>query len=311
MNIKSPQVFHQMPKVIPTLWSKSCCDLPLVPGVERADRSTSGFIWRSFLVIVAALIAASGGEGQSADSVTKPILLYTRYYNAEGENRYLPDGTYKDVLGRLRAEFDLRVHNKPLTPDSLVGVRLLLIANPSDKAVGTNPPPPHVSATDIKTLAGFVEKGGGLMIMGNQENHNLEVEEFNKLLSRFGIQYTNLYTDAKKLVLPKETPVIGGLSWAYYTGNLVLLDRSHPAKPRGLVMNDLNQKPAKGARDQAGCLLATSEPAKGRVVVVTDAGWITDTALDGRGIGDVAIKDQDNWEIFRRLARWAAGLPPN
>jgi hypothetical protein len=148
------------------------------------------------------------------------------------------------------------------------------------------------------------------MIMGNQENHNLEIDNVNHLLSRFGIQFTNLYTDAKKLVLPKQTPVIGGLTWAYYTGNLLLLDRSHPAKPRGLVMNDLQQKPAKGARDQAGCLLGTAEPGKGRVVVVTDSGWITDTALDGRGIGDVAIKEQDNWEMIRRLLRWAAGLQP-
>ena len=131
----------------------------------------------------------------------------------------------------------------------------------------------------------------------------------NKLLARFGIQATNLYTDAKKLVLPKATPVIGGLNWAYYTGNLLLLDPTHPAKPRALVMNDLNQKPAKGTRDQAGCLLAIAEPGRGRVVVVTDSGWLTDGAFDEAGIGGVAIKGQDNGEIFRRLTHWAAHLP--
>src|SRR5437879_2775259 len=62
--------------------------------------------------------------------------------------------------------------------------------------------------------------------------YNLEVEDMNKLLAQFGIQATNLYTDAKKLVLPKETPVIGGLRWAYYTGNLLLLDPTNPAKPQ-------------------------------------------------------------------------------
>jgi hypothetical protein len=238
-----------------------------------------------------------------ADS--KPVLLYSRHFNAQGEGRYLPDGTYKDVLQRLRSDFQVRVHNQPLTRESLADVKLLLIANPSDKAIGTNQAPPHVSAADIKALTEFVERGGGLIISGNQENHNLEINDLNKLLSRFGIQFTNLYTDAKQLVLPKETPVIGGLRWAYYTGNLLLLDASHSAKPRALVMNDLNQKPAKGTRDQAGCLLATAEPGKGRVIVITDSGWITDSALDGRGIGDVAIKEHDNWEIFRRLTRWA------
>jgi hypothetical protein len=54
-------------------------------------------------------------------------------------------------------------------------------------------------------------------------------------------------------------------------------------------------------------LLATAEPGKGRVVVVTDAGWITDDALSGKGIGGVAITEHDNWEIFLRLSTWAAG----
>jgi hypothetical protein len=258
------------------------------------------------LTISALLLFGNALNAADSKAIAKPVVLYSRYYNAEGESRYLSDGTYKDVLQWLRSDFEVRVHNRPLTHEMLADVKLLLIANPSDKAVGGNPPPPHVSAADIKVLVEFVEKGGGLIISGNQENHNLEIDDVNKLLSRFGIQFTNLYTDAKQLVLPKQTPIIGGLRWAYYTGNLLLLDSSHPAKPHALVMNDLNQKPEKGTRDQSGCLLATAEPGKGRVVVITDSGWITDSALDGRGIGDVAIKEQDNREIFRRLTRWAA-----
>jgi hypothetical protein len=254
----------------------------------------------SFLVCVSNVLAADSARKN------KPVLLYSRYYNAQGENRYLPDGTYKEVLRRLRDEFDVRVHNQSMRSRTLADVDLVLIANPSDKAVGTNPPPSHVSAADIEVLSDFVRKGGGLILMENQENHNLDVEDTNKLLARFGIQATNLYTDAKKLVLPKDTPIIGGLRWAYYTGNLLRLDPSHPAKPRALVLNDLNQKPVGGPRDQSGCLLATAEPGKGRVVVVTDSGWITDAVFSEEGVGTVAIKGQDNWEIFRRLARWAA-----
>ena len=252
---------------------------------------------------------ASTWSGRSADSLAKPVLLYSRYYNAEGEKRYLPDDTYKQVIQRLRQDFDVRVHSKPPTRETLADVKLVFIVSPSDKAVGNHPSPPHVSVADLKVLTEFVGQGGGLIVSGNQENHNLEVEDMNKLLAQFGIQATNLYTDAKKLVLPKETPVIGGLRWAYYTGNLLLLDPTNPAKPRALVMNDLNQKPPKGARDQAGCLLATAEPGRGRVVVVTDSGWLADWAFNEEGIGGVAIKGQDNWEIFQRLTRWAARLP--
>lgn len=237
----------------------------------------------------------------------KPVLLYSRYYNAEGETRYLPDGTFKEVLSRLRQHFTVRIHRQPLTADTLADVKLLLIANPSDQAVSNNPTPPHVSQSDVKTLTRFVERGGGLILMGNQENHNLEINDVNKLLASFGLRFTNLYTDAKQLVLPKQTPIIGGLRWAYYTGNQIVTEQSHPSKPRALVVNDLLQKPIKGPRDEPGVLLATAEPGRGHVVVVTDAGCVTDDALSGKGIGGVAISEQDNWEIFLRLARWASG----
>jgi hypothetical protein len=129
----------------------------------------------------------------------------------------------------------------------------------------------------------------------------------NRLLARFGMHTMDFYTDPKKLVLPQSTPILGGLRWAYYSGNLVLIDRSHKAKPQALVTNDLSQKLEITVRDQPGVLLATAQPGRGRVVVVTDSGWIADWAFNEQGAGGNVIKGQDNWEIFHRLARWAAG----
>src|SRR5205085_1070276 len=137
-------------------------------------------------------------------------------------------------------------------------------------------------------------------------NHNLEINDFNKLLGAFGMRFENRYTDAKQLVISQDVPIIGGLRWAYYTGNQIVIDPQSPGKARPLILNDLNQKPLGGKRDEPGALLAVAEPGKGHVIVVTDAGWITNDALSGKGIGPVAIKDQDNWEIFLRLTRWAA-----
>ena len=257
--------------------------------------------------LVAAVAASSVEAAEAATpAAKKPVVLYSRAFNAQGEARYLSDGTFKDVLGQLARNFDVRVSAAPLDRKTLDGVSVVVIANPSDKAVGTNPPPRHMLAVDILNLRQFVEKGGGLIVMGNQENHNLEIAHFNSLLASFGLQFTNVYTDAKKLVIPKTSPIIGGLSWAYYTGNQVLVKPDHRAKARSLVDNDLKQKPDKGPRDAAGSLLAIAEPGQGRVAVITDAGWLTNDALSGKGIGDVAIKDHDNLEIMRRLLNWAA-----
>lgn len=259
---------------------------------------------RSFLL---ALLAATLLPALGADP-KKPALLYSRRFNAVGENRYLPDGAYKDVMARLGKEFKVTVNDLPLTPANLARVKVLLVANPSDKAAGTNPPPHHISAEDVKNLTEFVRKGGGLIFMSNQvEAHNLETADANQLLAQFGLQTANVITDAKKLALPKETPLLGGLNWAYYTGNQIRIEGKSKAKPRAVVVNDLAQKPAKGTNDHPGILLAVSELGKGRVVVATDSGWIADWAFSEEGIGGVALKGQDNWEIFRRLAHWAAG----
>ncbi len=260
-----------------------------------------------FSILLAVLTIFSSAE---AADLSKPVLLYSRYFNAKGETRYLPEGSYKDVLDRLRESFEVRVSDQPLTVDTLSGVAVVLFANPSDQAVGDNPRPHHCTPEDVAELNRFVRAGGGLIAMGNQENHNLEVADFNTLLAAFGLKYESLYTDAKKLVLPPTLPIIGGLRWAYYTGNLVAVTPGHEARPRALVLNDLTQKPIQGTRDQEGALLAIAEPGKGHVVVVTDAGWICNDALSGKGIGGVAIVEQDNLEIFLRLANWAAAGRP-
>ncbi len=267
-----------------------------VKQTSSMKRIGTGLLAACCLTIAVASLAA-------ADS--KPVFLYSRHFNAKGEQRYLPDGNYKDLLQRLSQDFVVRVHDMPLNGASLADVNVVLIANPSDKPAGDNPPPHHADEKDIQALTTFVRNGGAVIVMGNQENHNLEVNDMNKLLQQFGLRFTNLYTDAKLLPLPTATPIIGGLRWGYYTGNLILVDAEHPAKPRALVMNDLSIKPPKGERNESGALLATAEPGQGRVVLVTDSGWLADWAFDEKGVGGVALKGQDNWEIFRRLALWS------
>jgi len=260
----------------------------------------------SLFLGLALAIAAAVPRLHAADS-TKPVLLFSRYFNAVGDTRYTADGAYKEVLARLSADFEIRSNDAPLTKASLAGVKVLLIANPNDTAVGTNPPPHHADATDAELLQQFVRNGGGLVLLGNQENHNLEVNDMNKVIGRFGLQETNVYTDAKLIAIPRSAPVIGGLKWGYYTGNSILLDSSNPAKPFSFVTNDLKQPPAKGPRDAAGILMAGAKSGKGRVLVSTDSGWLADWSFNDKGVGGVSLKGQQNWEICRRLMLWVAG----
>jgi len=257
----------------------------------------------AFLVAVAVLPQAINGF-----AAEKPVLLYSQYFNAPGENRYPADGVFSRVIDALRDDFTVEVHSQPLTARTLAGVKVLLIANPNDQPHGTNPPPHHIAGDDAITLYNWIVDGGSMILMGNQEGHNLETRDVNRFLKLIGLQWADRYTDAKKLVLADDTPLIGGLNWAYYTGNQIEVTPGHPARARALVLNDLDQKPAKGTRDAEGCLLAIAEPGQGRLVLVTDSGWVANWALDDTGVGGVAIEGQDNVEIMRRLSRWAAGM---
>jgi hypothetical protein len=259
----------------------------------------------SFAVWIAILSFFIDAQSQ-ADQEQKPVLLYSRYYNAEGETRYLPDGTYSDILTALGEEFDVRVHSERPSKKVLKDVDVILVSNPSLNAVNDHPAPARLDKTDQKVLIKFVKQGGGVIVMGNQENHNLETENVNQYLSHFGMRWNDVYTDAKGLVIPKETPVVGGLKWGYYTGNQIQLTHARGVQ-RWAVLNDLNQAPSMGKRDAVGVLLAGAQYGRGRLVAVTDSGWIINSVLDGKGLGGVVIQNDDNLEMMKRLCRWAAG----
>jgi len=62
-----------------------------------------------------------GSVAAGLAAAVKPVFLYSRYFNAEGETRYLPEGTYQQVLRRLETQFEVRVNRAPLTESNLVG----------------------------------------------------------------------------------------------------------------------------------------------------------------------------------------------
>jgi hypothetical protein len=245
----------------------------------------------------------------AAAQTAKPVLLYSRAWNAEGETRYQPDGSYSMILAKLKDSFTVTTSKETPTPASLKDVAVVVVANPSEKPVGKGPEPRHIGPDDRKTLLSYLQSGGGLILMGNQENHNLETVETNLLLAEFGIHWESRYTDIKGISLPAETPIIGGLKWGYYSGNTLVLSDTHAAKPAAIVTNDIAQAPLNGPRNEKGILLATATPGKGHVVAVTDAGWIGNPVLEGKGIGGTVVPGDDNLAIFTKLALWAAGQP--
>ncbi|MFN0066976.1 MAG: hypothetical protein ACKVYV_05000 [Limisphaerales bacterium] len=258
-------------------------------------------------VLLLGLVVGPGVR--AAPAAPKPVLWYCQHYQAPGENRYPPDGAYSEAMKLLAQDFEVRVSAERPARGTLRDVAVVLIANPNERAHGTNPPPAHLNAADGRALVRFVLGGGGLVVLGNQENHNLEVADLNRhLLGRFGIELANLgYQDGKLYTLPPDAPFGAGLRWAFYMGNHVIFTGRARDQARTVVANDPATPALNGPRNGPGTLLAVATPGRGRVVVATDAGWLGNAALRDQGVGGFVIRGHDNAELARQMFRWAAG----
>ena len=271
--------------------------------------------WCMIVVVVAG--AALAGLAHAAEepeaAAAKPVLLYSLYYHAEGQTQYLPDGSFSEVLKRLGEDFEVRWNAERPGRRTLQGVSVLLIVNPGDVAWGGAKPPPHFTEREVYEIGLFVQNGGGLVFMSNQTPaHNCEKKDSNRLLDQFGMEVTHFDVGVKVFDIPDDAPLVGGLKWKYIYGSILEVREDHFAHPQVLVENDPEVPVEMGPVGPAGSttvgpsgevgfrgpLLATAEVGKGRAVVGTDTGWMANTAID----------QADNWEIARRLYRWAAGL---
>ncbi|HMO66165.1 MAG TPA: hypothetical protein PKE47_13240 [Verrucomicrobiota bacterium] len=257
------------------------------------------------------LLLVLAASAVAALAAARPVLWYCLHYQAPGENRYPADGAYSEAMKVLARDFEVRVSAARPSRATLRGVAVVLISNPNEAAHGTNRPPAHVGPEDGRALERFVRRGGGLVVFGNQENHNLETENLNRhLLGRFGLRFSDLgFQDGKRYTLPANAPFGAGLRWAYYIGNHVVFAADHPDAPRPVLMNDPDRPALNGPRNGPGTLLAVAMPGQGRVVVATDAGWLGNAALLDQGVGGgFVIRDHDNAALAREMFRWAAGM---
>ncbi len=104
------------------------------------------------------------------------------------------DSSYARAAAAL-AERDFVVESHaegPLTEEALAGAGVLVIAHPSDPAwertTGTGSP--RLTADELDAVQAFVERGGGLIVLGETEQEKYG-NNLNELLARFGLHLEN------------------------------------------------------------------------------------------------------------------------
>jgi len=252
----------------------------------------------------AALLASVEMENAADASIGRgKVVMLDNYFNHE---------TKKDDNGRMIAwhyvwdEMDLngfaifgnafKSHGAKLdtlaaepTATNLASASVYIIVDPD--TVKETAEPKYVSQLDADVIADWVKKGGVLALMANDLG-NCDLEHFNILAAKFGVQF-NLdsvnHVEGNKfeqgMVLVKGPNDVLKTAKTLYLKEISTLKLSPPAKPL--------------LEHNGSVIMATVKFGKGSVFVVGDP-WLYDEYTDGRKLP----AEYDNFKAAKDLSRW-------
>jgi unsaturated rhamnogalacturonyl hydrolase len=172
---------------------------------------------------------------------------------------------------------------------NLAPASVYIIVDPDTEKEST--PPNFIQPQHVKTIADWVKKGGVLVLMANDVG-NCELDHFNDLAGKFGIQFnkdslnrvqgTNFADGKVTVAAPNE---IFHTTQTLYLKEISSLTVTPSAKPL-LVQN-------------GKVLMATAKYGRGTVFVVGDP-WLYNEYVDGRKLP----AEYENFKAARELSRW-------
>ncbi|HEX7978122.1 MAG TPA: DUF4350 domain-containing protein [Gemmatimonadaceae bacterium] len=121
------------------------------------------------------------------------VVALDGFHNNESKmpDHYQWDGTSDGSFGKLANGFrahdvQLRTIKSRIDAQALEGVRLLIIVDPDTPEETADPK--YIEDAEISAIEKWVADGGRLVLLGNDKGH-AEFTHFNKLASRFGIEF--------------------------------------------------------------------------------------------------------------------------
>jgi hypothetical protein len=209
--------------------------------------------------------------------------------------------SYVHAAGELAArDFEVSALTGPLTPAVLADADVLVIGHPSEAKWErtVDGASPLFGADELRAVAGFVQAGGGLLVLGETEEDKYG-GNLNELLAPFGVRVVNGtvfdFADAQR-----PTWVAALAAPAADHRNLLHQVRDVRLYRAGTLEADqagavVLQTTASADPPLAGLLAAVSH-GEGRVAVVADSDLF----------GDDHLADGDHRQLWLNLAYWVA-----
>jgi len=195
------------------------------------------------------------------------------------------------LLSHLFRDFGIAtdtLYNPPRS-SNLGGAQFYILVSPDIPA--KNPTPHYMTERDALQIAGWVRRGGILLMMEN-DPANADIEHFDLLADKFGIHFNNVLSHH----------VIGD---AFSMGRIVAPGGGEFfERPRVLYMKDTCTISLRGSArplltDKGDVTMAASKYGKGTVFAVVDP-WLYNEYTDGRKLPS----DYDNFGGAQDLLNW-------
>ncbi|MCE7064508.1 glycoside hydrolase family 88 protein [Dyadobacter sp. CY326] len=176
------------------------------------------------------------------------------------------------------------------TAENLREIDVYIIVDPDTKKETSAPN--FIQPNDITAIENWVKAGGVLVMMAN-DTANCEIQHFNELAGKFGMQFSSknrnmvqgTQFEQGKLMIPADSKAI------FKTANKIYIKELSPLLVSG---------PAKSAlTDQGDVICGVAKYGKGTVFAVGDP-WLYNEYVDGRRI-DTSF---ENFEAGKDLAEW-------
>lgn len=161
-----------------------------------------------------------------------------------------------------------------------------------------NPKPHYVQPKDAEQIAAWV-KGGGVLVILENDSANADLEHLNLLAEKFGIHYNNVLrnqVDGNKFEMGK-VPIAGGGP---------IFHDPHTAYMKEICTISVKPPAVPELRDRCDILMATAKYGKGIVYATVDP-WLYNEYTDGRKLP----AEYDNYAAGKELARWILEQTPH
>ena len=229
-------------------------------------------------------------------------VVLDRFFNSEKKKditgreylwHYVWDGWSHPGFGLVQQSFERTgavVANLDVAPtrENLANASVYIIVDPDH--LKDNPQPNYMTEAFAETIAGWVKEGGVLWLMAN-DSANCELNNFNILARKFGMQFTNI---SRNMVQDD----------IYEQGAIVIEGKNPVFKPRKVFLKEISTllltAPARPVVSENGdVIIAMAKYGKGAVLAVGDP-WLYNEYVDGRRLPI----DFDNLGAAEDIADW-------